>query len=371
MSLGLVNNTLLFEFPDIHETAVLEVTFHRTLRVPDDGRRYNLPPSEGRFPLQPVDELSETRCPPAWRKRGGVAFPMWPDEACWIGFRSRFEFPFAVKVATGKVNVLTGGTWNEDLDTAEADYIEVPGQPWLDGYCVRKGLVRQFVATPLGGGHSVEEQISGKAEYGGIQILVRPMLPEIWRERLAAAQASEREKLLARQRDEFAELERMHGEGRLYRHRHAGWIANDGPDQRISFMRSPDIPPMGLGAGVSVLQNIRRPIEDPEVWDHSRRGRCFVDLAPAKAWRMLTGDAAPIKPPGGKLFTPKGVLWFRYVDPVGRPRLGSKVLAAVRSPFREEAEPAMFGLFDDEEFDPPEPVLIRPSQPSFARQQRK
>src|SRR5512138_645505 len=54
----------------------------------------------------------------------------------------------------------------------------VPEQPWLDGFCVAKDVIRQFVAVPLGAGYSIEEQITGKAEHGGLQIHVYPMKKE-------------------------------------------------------------------------------------------------------------------------------------------------------------------------------------------------
>ena len=56
-------------------------------------------------------------------------------------------------------------------------------QPWLDGYCVEKGLIRQFVAMPLGSGYSAEEQLSGKAEHGGMQIIVYPMKKSVFEKR--------------------------------------------------------------------------------------------------------------------------------------------------------------------------------------------
>ncbi|MGH7460039.1 MAG: hypothetical protein ACREMA_03300, partial [Longimicrobiales bacterium] len=40
---------------------------------------------------------------------------------------------------------------------------------------MRKGVIRQFVAMPLGSGYSVEEQITGTAEHGGVQLLVHPL----------------------------------------------------------------------------------------------------------------------------------------------------------------------------------------------------
>ena len=90
----------------------------------------------------------------------------------------------AVKVAAGKVNAVNGEPWTNELDFACQDYVEVPGQPWLDGFCVGEGRVRQFVAMPLGQGYTAEEQITGTAEHGGIQLLVRPLKRQVWERRL-------------------------------------------------------------------------------------------------------------------------------------------------------------------------------------------
>lgn len=43
------------------------VSFHRTLRIPDDGRTYPLPPGLGMFPLFPEK-------PPVERETGSVRF---------------------------------------------------------------------------------------------------------------------------------------------------------------------------------------------------------------------------------------------------------------------------------------------------------
>ena len=39
----LESNELVFAFPDVHESARLEINFQRTLRIPDDGEDYPLP----------------------------------------------------------------------------------------------------------------------------------------------------------------------------------------------------------------------------------------------------------------------------------------------------------------------------------------
>ena len=56
----------------------------------------------------------------------------------------------------------------------------VPNQPWLDGYCVEKGVIRQFIAMPLGKGYTAEEQLTGAAKHGGLQVSVCPMKHEIY-----------------------------------------------------------------------------------------------------------------------------------------------------------------------------------------------
>src|SRR5687768_3697545 len=83
------------------------VTFQRTLRVPDDGRTYPLPPGLGTLPILPVGAYAE-RLPPAWLEPGGVFIPLYQREALWLGFRSTRTEPRAVKVAVGGYNVLSG-----------------------------------------------------------------------------------------------------------------------------------------------------------------------------------------------------------------------------------------------------------------------
>ena len=155
--------------------ATLTIGLQRTLRIPDDGMIYPLPAGLGSFPLRSVDDYADT-VPETWTKRGGVVMPMYQSEALWIRFRSRY--PFAVKIGAGKINAVSGESWKSDLQGDPQDYVVVPGQRWLDGFAVGEGLIRQFVAMPLGSGFSVEEQLTGKADVGGMQFQVYPMHAE-------------------------------------------------------------------------------------------------------------------------------------------------------------------------------------------------
>jgi hypothetical protein len=149
------------------------VRFMRTLRIPDDGGEYPLPPGLGTFPIRRVADYRE-RVPESWREHGGVFLPMYQREAMWLSFAGAEWKPTAVKVAVGKVNALSGERWHQRLSAGRdgaQDYMVVPDQPWLDGINAGHGLIRQFVAMPLGMGYTVEGLLTGEERFGGLQII--------------------------------------------------------------------------------------------------------------------------------------------------------------------------------------------------------
>ncbi len=287
---------LVFRFPDVHEDAVCSIDFQRTLRIPDNGKDYPLPPGLGSFPLRHLDDHAK-RLPENWLKRGGVMLPMSQAEAMWLHFganRGWDGYPFAVKIGTGKINAVTGESWTNHLNRDPQDYVAVPKQPWLDGYCVEKGVIRQFVAMPLGDGYSVEEQLTGEAEWGGVQILVYPMKAERY-EALVKARLGLRE------------------------------VRCDS-----LFSRAP-VAAMGLSAGGRMKQEI---YEDPyELADYDQRNgrRCFVTILNSAAWLATTGERAPIQPPTAKQYTEAGLPWFDYYDADAKALGGAELFNKVKS----------------------------------------
>ena len=156
------NNELEFAFPAIGKDCILRMNFQRTLRVPDDEVN-NLPPGLDRFELEHVEDY-EGRIPQKWLEHGGLMLPMYQAEAMWISFRSPREYPFAVRIAAGKICAVTGDEWKPGLvkgtrvdggkEQNLQNYLPVPAQPWIDGFCVEKGVIRQFVAARLGEGQT-------------------------------------------------------------------------------------------------------------------------------------------------------------------------------------------------------------------------
>src|SRR6201999_2702855 len=57
------------------------------------------------------------------------------------------------------------------------DYVVIPDQPWLDGINAGDGFIRQFVAVPLGAGLTVEGQLTGHEEQGGMTLALHAPRP--------------------------------------------------------------------------------------------------------------------------------------------------------------------------------------------------
>ena len=297
----LESNRLSFRFPEVHVEARCSIEFERTLRIPDDGKDYFLPPGLGSFPLRHLDDYAG-RLPEDWLQRGGVLAPMHQAEALWIRFeigsRRSLDYPFAVKIATGKICALTGDDWVNHLNRDPQDYVVLPEQPWLDGYCVEKGVIRQFVAMPLGQGYTVEEQITGAARHGGLQIVVYPMKPERY-EALVAARESE----------------------------YSGRVLHDQAPMELAC----GSPGMGLAPGGRMKQDIH---DDPyglDAWDQRHAGRCFVSIVNSSQWMAITGERPPTEPPTAKEYTEMGLPWFDYYGGDAQAIAGAEKLKAIKS----------------------------------------
>ncbi|OQU97521.1 hypothetical protein CLAIMM_03446 isoform 2 [Cladophialophora immunda] len=130
------------------------------------------------FPLHSVAAYSD-KLPDAIVQEGGVFMPMWQREALWVSLEAPYGRHYALRFSLGRINAVSGLQMDEtkevpgDIESAQ-DYVVVPGQEWLDGICVASGIVRQFVAMPLGSGYTVEGQKTGKEKHGGLQIEVIP-----------------------------------------------------------------------------------------------------------------------------------------------------------------------------------------------------
>jgi len=288
----LKSNELIFRFPEVHEDAVCNIEFQRTLRIPDDGSEYPLPAGMGPFPLSHIEDYSET-APKSWIKRGGVLMPMYQSEALWIRFFG--DYPMAIKIAAGKINAVSGKTWTDALNDQPQDYLVSDAQPWLDGFCVKKGYIRQFVAMPLGDGYSAEEQITGEAEFGGLQVIAFPIKAEYY--------------------------EKMLKERQCY--------------EDVMFCRCAESsisePAMGMAPGGLMRQDIYDDEYGIDAWDTRYASRCFVHLVNSEAYELITGHNPPLPPISKNDYKRFGMPWFDYYAENKSSVTGSGVLNKLKS----------------------------------------
>jgi len=294
--------------------ATFKIGFQRTLRIPDDGKIYPLPAGFGNFPLRDVDDFQGALSAP-WLERGGVLIPMYQSEALWVYFST--SYPFAVKVGAGKVNAISGETLGEGLSDSPQSYLVTPEQPWLDGFAVSKGVIRQFVAMPLGTGYSVEEQLTRKSDVGGLQLEVFPMKAEACFHNLIEARLP---KSLVELVDELTSD-----------------IWGDTPQFVQRCFRAPDFSgvsedaAMGLGAGGKMQQEIFADPYSLKDWDQSQSHRCFVHLCNSMQWRQITGDNPPHPPFTINEYASYGIPWFDYYHDDLKTLNGSAILETVKS----------------------------------------
>ncbi len=251
------------------------VSFQRTLRIPDDGRVYPLPPGLGAFPIHRVEEYRD-RVPVRWRQRGGVFIPMYQREALWLGFSGAPWKPNAVKITVGKINALSGEVWDEKLHADPQDYIVCPDQPWLDGFNIGQGVIRQFVAVPLGMGYTVEGQVTGAEEVGGIQILVYEPRP-----------------------GRFPDPPPEEGD--------------KGQPMR-SWPTGPARTEMGLGAGGRIKQKIYPDPYGIDTWNPEVFGSVFVHIVNSEDYREITDLELPPTPIDVRTYIKHELPWFDLYD---------------------------------------------------------
>jgi hypothetical protein len=284
----------------VHVGPRLIIAFHRTLRIPDDGRTYPLPPGLGRLPIRRISDHAD-RVSAAWAAEGGVFIPMYQREAMWIGFTGADWKPNAVKVEAGRVNAVTGEVEVGAATLAEPqNYLVCPPQVWLDGIKTGAGVIRQFVAMPLGEGYSIEAAVTGEEYSGGLRIIVFEPQP--------------------------------------------GRFPDSPPPERptsarpMRFAKPGSATEIGLGAGGTMRQKVYPDPHGIDTWDVENRGELRVRIVESETFRAITGDVLPPTPIDAKTYTEHGLPWFDLYDEHRRDVTATDVLAGVRTIAERDAE---------------------------------
>ncbi len=253
------------------------LSFQRTLRIPDDGGAYPLPPGLGAFPVYRVVDYAD-RVPESWDHDHGYFIPMYQREAMWIDFDGAWWKPNAVKIGVGSVNAVSGGEWNLALHHRPQDYVVVPDQPWLDGIKSGEGIIRQFVAVPLGSGYTVEAQVNGTESDGALRIAVFEPRP-----------------------------------GRFPDHppEHLRRAAHENLPAMAMKMNSGN---MGLGAGGRMKQKVYEDTYGVDTWAQDNSQEVVIYIINSEQFEAITGLTPPPTPVEAATYTSYGFPWFALYD---------------------------------------------------------
>lgn len=249
------------------------VSLQRTLRIPNDGRIYPLPPGLGVFPVFKTTDYSNY-ISSSWIHENNFFIPMYQREALWLGFTAATWKPNAIKVAVGRVNAISGGSDSEFLCSDPQNYMVCPGQPWLDGINSGRRSIRQFVAMPLGLGYTVEGNITGGEKYGAIQIKVFEPKAGLFPDQPPK-------------------------------------IKEKGPIRSAGLGNAST---MGLAAGGKMKQKIYPDPYRVDAWDTDNFTEVIVHIVNSRDFQQISGQECPPTPVDAAVYTKSGLPWFDLYD---------------------------------------------------------
>ncbi len=146
---------------------------------------------------------------------------------------------------------------------------------------------------PLGSGYTAEEQLTGKAENGGLQIVAYPM-----------------------KRERYEEL---FGEQFAYAAM---------PDM---VLHAAPICEMGMAPGGRMRQEIYDDEYGLDAWDQRHASRCFVTVANSVQWRAIAGEQPPTRPPTARQYADAGRPWLEYFGGDATALAGAEKLERLKS----------------------------------------
>lgn len=378
METSVQNGSVIFT----HGQDRFTVTLHRTLRLPEDGNTYELPPSMGNFPIKRVEDYKD-KVPKEWLKHGGVFFPMWQREAMWLQFNCSRR-PFACKVAAGKINAVSGKPWQKalapahedgDCEGPRQDYCVAPTQRWLDGFNAGDGIIKQFVAMPLGQGYTVEGQVTGKEDFGGIQIMAVPP-----KDGKLEPKPPRRGSRLSRGMTEISENSTPHTSETLdFSNVTIGASASYGThsvsagvnyysasnintlsleeamakrpemykDFGVTRSELPKAAEMGLAAGGSMVQKIYPDPHGLDTWNEKQSGRMFIHIVNSEMYEQITGERPPKSPITAHDYLIRNYPWFKVWDEEFKDVSASSTLKGVKTVSEKDKEHGFTGQQND------------------------
>ena len=329
----------------------LVISLERTMRIPDDGTDHALPASLGQFPLYSVADYA-SRVPAHWLKTKGdnYFFPLYQREAMWINFHGDYYRPYAIKVGAGNIDALTGKIWDDDLEARrrlsakKQNYLVVPTQRWLDGFKAGRGFIKQFVAMPLGMGYTVEGQLTGSEDFGGLQFVLIKAHPEKLPQRPAYDQSRILRGGMVMDGGDWhagsgltfgATMKKSAMPSSLYSvaasPRTVARVSHEVSMAEMTVSAAPEGMEMGLGMGGQMTQVVNRDPYGHETWNQDDYKLVNIWMVNSMMFREITGQEPPSTPVSAQAYSEHGYPWFTLYDEKMPDLEPGKLLKGVKS----------------------------------------
>lgn len=295
------------------------ISFNRTLRIPEDGKRYNLPAGFGRLPILRVEDVAD-RVPEKWRQEGGLIIPLYQREALFLEFSGVTWRPVISKAAVGNINAITGKPHDLHLKAGRQDYVVIPIQKWLDGIYFSNNTVKQFVAMPLGQGYTIEAQVTDEEINGGFQLAVfEPKVGKFMEPRQEPWVKTVETQALNSQRVPRKD-DVLYSQGTSARY--------SLPERNVE---------MGIAAGGSIKQQIFEDEYGITTWDKDSFLALNIHIVNSAVYEEITGQKAPTSPITAEEYAKRKLPWFAHYDETRRTVSAPKIFQKALSVFQIDA----------------------------------
>ena len=299
----LEDNKLLISFPDVHKDAHATIEFNRTLRIPNDGQDYLLPPRTYNFELRSAEDNASTAT--SWKAKSGAKIPMYQSEALQIAFKG--DYPIAVKVGIDGINAVDGSSWLGGFQPTKSiraypqrtvlinqNYIIISKQRYLVYFCNDNGLLGQLVAAPNGLDETTNEQTDGSIAVRELLIEAFPLGANKWEE-ILEKRCAHKEKI-----EKFGEST-------------AKYISNEEYELDIDRLFTNSNPKHYVKRGRGKMRQIQwlDPYESCN-WNVDSSSSYWFKICNTQEWEQMTTEKPTHPPFSAKDYVHEGLPWFKH-----------------------------------------------------------
>jgi len=160
---------------------------------------------------------------------------------------------------------------------------------------------------PLGEGYTVEEQVTGKAEFGGIQLCVydskqKPKKQHTWEDSDQFFYSTSKSKEENKKKLSISKPTQNYKQ------------CQESKMMSFDSFETNDESEMGISSGGKMKQSIYKDEYGHNFWNQDKFGRVFVHIVNSTMYEKITGKKPPKTPVDASLYKSYGYTWYDLYD---------------------------------------------------------